>query len=183
PYSPQENSASLFSPRLHGRENRSQSLFLNSLADAQPTTVLEHQLQSGRHVHTVVTDKGETGCSVLNTRLVPLLTAGFQFALPPIELAFLHAALPAKFPNRHPAPRCIPNRPLPIPLLLDIAIFPVHPTPPPFRDTLSRAGHYCCLRFKGGRWVGRTGTIVLLLFCHRRPQSRNSASQLARCEL
>src|SRR5207247_3784102 len=83
---------------------------------------------------------------------------GFQFALPPIELAFLHAALPAKFPNRHPAPRCFPNRPLPIPLLLDIVILPVHPTPPPFRDTLSRAGHYCCLRFKGGRCVGRTGT-------------------------
>jgi hypothetical protein len=58
-------------PPLHGRENRSQGLFLNALADAQPTTVLEHQLQSGRHVHTVFTDEGETGCSVLNTRLVP----------------------------------------------------------------------------------------------------------------
>jgi len=45
------------------------------------------------------------------------------------------------------APRCIPNRPPPIPLLLDI-VLPVHPTPPPFRDTLSRAGHYCCLRSK-----------------------------------
>ena len=45
------------------------------------------------------------------------------------------------------APRCIPNRPPPIPLLPDI-VLSVHPTPPPFRDTLSRAGHYCCLRFK-----------------------------------
>jgi len=45
------------------------------------------------------------------------------------------------------APRCTPNRPPPIPLLLDI-VLPVHPTLPPFRDTLSRAEHYCCLRFK-----------------------------------
>ena len=98
--------------------------------------------------------------------LVPLLTAGFQFALPPIELAFLHVALPAKFPNRHPAPRCIPDRPLPIPLLLDIVILPVHPTPPPFRDTLSRAGHYCCLRFNGGR-CGRTVLSLPFLFLLR----------------
>jgi hypothetical protein len=56
----------------------------------------------GRHFRTVFTDEGETGCSVLNTRLVPLLTAGFRFALPSIELAFFHVALPAKFPNRHP---------------------------------------------------------------------------------
>jgi hypothetical protein len=57
------------------------------------------------------------------------------------------------------APRCIPNRPPPIPLLLDI-VLPVHPTLPPFRDTLSRAGHYCCLRFKAEDRLGRTGTKI-----------------------
>ena len=49
--------------RLQGREYRSQGLFLDSLADAQPMFVPKHQLQTRQHVAFAFTHQSKTRSS------------------------------------------------------------------------------------------------------------------------
>jgi len=76
------------------------------------------------------------------------------------RLTLLQPVLPAKLPNRHPAPRCFSNRPLPETCLFSVAFATAHPTPPPSVHTCALRA-YICQKVSGGsfsreRWVHRT---------------------------
>ena len=97
-------------------QHRAERLLIHALADTQLPSVTRDQLEPGIRLSGLVAHQSEAGRSPMVASLgrSPSLPTGPQLVLPPIELTLPQPPLAAKGSNRHPTPRRLADRPLPI---------------------------------------------------------------------
>ena len=101
--------------------------------DAKPTPILENQLNTGFAGAGIVTDQRKARVCVHVRPMQPSWAAvPVEFALPPVELAFLQPALPAELPDREFAAYRLMYCLLPEMLFLHVLMFRFHEYPQAF---------------------------------------------------